>query len=267
MDTETRTADLWPDAELRAAPDGFTFDGYAAVFDIPSVRMAFPGVNGGRPFREVIHRGAFAKTLAEAPVIRLLWQHDDKTLPLASTRNGSIALSEDERGLRVTGTLPDDEWGRPIRNAIADGRIGGMSFRFQKVIDKFTNDTGEAVRHLHEVRLSHEVSITDNPAYPATSASVRAADGVESDGPVIWLTTDDIRRLHLEDRGLVDAAAMCCDACTTAGSACCTTGTCPDGCDGCPDCQDGNPPFGAMRSEPADPIKLSEMRARLDALR
>lgn len=277
--TEARSADLWPGVELRAAPDGFTFEGYAAVFDTPSVRMAFPGVNGGQPFREVVHRGAFAKTLAEAPVIRLLWQHDDSTLPLASTRNGSLTLSEDERGLRVSGTLPDDEWGRPVRNAIADGRIAGMSFRFQKVIDKFTKDAGEAVRHLHEVRLVHEVSVTDNPAYPATAAAVRSAGPVTANEPVIWLTADDIRALHLEGRAASSKGVpnnTCCEACDMGSTMdCCAMGECPSGCTGCRVCEDGNPPFGdltdmadQMNSAAADAAsKLAEKRARLDAIR
>lgn len=228
---EARSTVLWPDTEIRATPDGFGFDGYAAVFDTPSVRMAFPGVNGGRPFREVIHRGAFAKTLSEAPVIRLLWQHDEKALPLASTRNGSLSLAEDERGLRVSGTLPDDEWGRPVRNAIADGRIVGMSFRFQKVLDKFSTDAGEATRHLHEVRLVHEVSVTDSPAYPATTAAVRSA----GDEPEVWLTADELQALRA---GMPTSPTQpCCDACRT--SACCGPDPaieCPGGCPGCALC-------------------------------
>lgn len=228
--TESRSASLWPGAELRAAPEGLSFEGYAAVFDTPSVRLAFPGVNGGRPFREVIHRGAFAKTLAEAPTIRLLWQHDDRTLPLASTRNGSLALSEDDHGLRVSGTLPDDEWGRPVRNALSDGRVGGMSFRFQKVLDRFASEPDGDVRHLLEVRLVHEVSITDSPAYPATTAGVRSA----GDEPDVWLTEGELEAVRA---ARATAPAACCDAC--AGAACCGTdpaAECPDGCPGCDSC-------------------------------
>lgn len=176
MTYEIRTADLWPDAdyELRAAPDGFTFDGYAAVYNTPSVRMAFPQVNRGAPFREVIRAGAFTKTLSERTNVTLRYQHDMTALPLASTKGGTMTLSEDERGLRVQASLPDNEWGRPVRDAIARGDIGGMSFRFNKVLDKFERTGSETLRELLEVRLGPEVSVTDFPAYPDTIATVRA---------------------------------------------------------------------------------------------
>lgn len=176
MTFEIRTADLWPDAdfEMRATPEGFTFEGYAAVYNLPSVRMAFPSVGGGRAFREVIHSGAFTKTLSEAPDVTLRYQHNMTALPLGRTKAGTLALSEDARGLRVSANLPDNEWGRPVRDAIARGDISGMSFRFSKVIDKWSKDGDDNVRHLHEVKLGPEVSVTDFPAYPDTVATVRA---------------------------------------------------------------------------------------------
>jgi HK97 family phage prohead protease len=182
MTYEIRTADLWPDAdyELRAAPDGFTFDGYAAVYNLPSARMAFPNVGPDRqrmgiPYREVIRPGAFGKTLGEQQNITLRYQHSLVSLPLASTRGGTMELSDDVRGLRVKATLPDNEWGRPVRDAIARGDISGMSFRFQKVTENWDRDeSGGHVRNLLEVRLDKEVSVTEFPAFPDTIATVRA---------------------------------------------------------------------------------------------
>lgn len=176
MDYEIRTADLWPDVdyELRAASDGFTFEGYAAVYDRPSKMIAFPSVRGGAPFREVIQPGAFTKTLAETPDVTLRYQHQMSTLPLARTRAGTMTLAEDERGLRVLASLPDNEWGRPVRDSIARGDIAGMSFRFRKVLDRWSQDAGANLRTLLEVRLGPEVSVTDGlEAYPDTIATVR----------------------------------------------------------------------------------------------
>lgn len=176
MDFEVRTADLWPDAdfELRAEPTGLTLEGYAAVFNLPSLPMSFTQVGGGKRFREVIHSGAFSKTLSEHPDVTLRYQHDMTQLPLARTKSGTLELAEDERGLRVKAALPDNEWGRPVRDAITRGDIAGMSFRFQKVIDRWEQrDDGNHERHLLEVRLGPEVSVTDMPAYPDTSVAVR----------------------------------------------------------------------------------------------
>lgn len=178
MTMEIRTADLWPDVdyEMRAAPDGFTFEGYAAVYERESVRLAFPSVNKGRPFREWIEPGAFRKSLDAKPVVTLRYQHDMSALPLASTRSGTMTLEDDGRGLRVKANLPDNEWGRPVRDAVARGDIGGMSFRFQSVIEdnKGTASDGLPLRRLMEVRLGPEVSVTEFPAYPDTIATVRA---------------------------------------------------------------------------------------------
>ena len=178
MTYEIRTADLWPgvDYELRAAPDGFTFEGYAAVYQRESARLAFPSINRGRPFREVIEPGAFRKSLDSKPVVTLRYQHDMSSLPLASTRSGTMTLDDDGHGLRVKADLPDNEWGRPVRDAIARGDIDGMSFRFQSVIEdtKGTSSDGLRLRRLMEVRLGPEVSVTEFPAYPDTIATVRA---------------------------------------------------------------------------------------------
>lgn len=176
MDYEIRTADLWPDVdfELRAASDGLTFDGYAAVYDKPSALLAFPAVNGGRPFREMIAPGAFTKTLSELPDVTLRYQHNMMTPPLARTKAGTMTLSEDARGLRVQAMLPDNEWGRPFRDAIARGDISGMSFRFRAARDDWNRAADVPMRLLREVRLGPEVSVTDMPAYPDTVATVRA---------------------------------------------------------------------------------------------
>jgi hypothetical protein len=201
MTYEIRTADLWPDAdyELRAAADGFTFDGYAAVYDVPSARMSFPNIRSGVPFREIISPGAFGKTLAEKQNITLRYQHSLTSLPLASTRGGTMELSDDAHGLRVHANLPDNEWGRPVRDAIARGDISGMSFRFQKVLDKWDRGaSGDHIRNLLEVRLDKEVSVTDFPAFPDTIAAVRAlAEEAEVDPEQL---VDALRALKPEAR-------------------------------------------------------------------
>lgn len=172
---EIRTAEMWPDAdyEMRATSDGLTLDGYAAVFNLPSLPMSFPNVGGGKRFREVIHPGAFTRSLNAKPDMTLRYQHNLTTLPLGRTKSGTMELSEDDRGLRVRATLPDNEWGRPIRDAIARGDISGMSFRFAAAIDEWEQTADGNLRHLREVKLGPEVSITDYPAYPDTSVAVR----------------------------------------------------------------------------------------------
>lgn len=175
MDYEIRTAEMWPDAdyEMRASEEGLTLEGYAAVFGIPSLPMQFTGIGGGRRFREVVEPGAFSASLATVPDMTLRYQHQLTQLPLGRTKSGTLNLSEDERGLRVQANLPDNEWGRPVRDAIRRGDISGMSFRFSKVEERWSQDGQDRIRHLMVVNLGPEVSITDYPAYPDTSVHVR----------------------------------------------------------------------------------------------
>lgn len=213
MDFEIRTADMWPEAdyEMRAASDGLTLEGYAAVFNLPSLPMSFPNVGGGRRFREVIHPGAFARSLNAKPDVTLRYQHSLTTLPLGRTKAGTMDLSEDDRGLRVRASLPDNEWGRPIRDSVARGDISGMSFRFVAAMEDWEKDAdGGHIRNLREVKLGAEVSITDYPAYPDTSVAVRhLAEVVEVEADALAeafrVLRDPEAKLTVEQRDLLMA--------------------------------------------------------------
>lgn len=157
-------AETWPleDVEIRAEGDGLSFRGYAARFNSRSEDL------GG--FRETIKPGAFSKSLAQKRAIKMFLNHNDNIV-LASTRGGTLTLTEDDKGLLAETTLPDNEWGRPVADAVRRGDIDSMSFGFQTVRDSWSEDLSE--RELHEVRLFEVSPVTAWPAYPATSASVR----------------------------------------------------------------------------------------------
>lgn len=192
MTEEIRTADLWPiDMEMRAlGEDGFEFEGYAAKYNEPSLPLAFPQINRGRAFREVIRPGAFTKTLTERPDLALVVNHELKGIPLART-GGTMTITDDNVGLKIRATLPDNEMGRPVRDAIRRGDLRGMSFRFDKALDKWTPGSDQtSTRELLEVRLRSEVSMATFPAYDATEATVRALAeevGVDPDALIAGL--------------------------------------------------------------------------------
>jgi len=156
--------------ELRAEGDGRSFTGYAALFDQPSLPL---------PFTEYVKPGAFKRSLQSRNRMMLLWNHDTSN-PLASTRNGSLQLAEDARGLKVTATLPDTNLGRDLSVLIRDGVIDSMSFGFSVKRDSWSKD-GQT-RYLEDVSL-YEVSLVSTPAYEATAGtvSVRSTDGISAD--------------------------------------------------------------------------------------
>lgn len=168
--------------------DGLTLEGYAAVFDQQTEVDSWEG-----SFIETIRKGAFRKTIRErTPVL----QFDHGRHPLVgSIPIGRIAqLREDEQGLYVQARLSDNWLIEPVRNAIRDESIDGMSFRFEVVRDEWRDNTGKLLkagelmelmwdsgdrgpleRTLVELRV-RELGPVVFPQYEGTSVSVRARE-------------------------------------------------------------------------------------------
>jgi HK97 family phage prohead protease len=159
---EVRTNSV--DFEVRAEGDGMTFTGYASVFNSPSEDL------GG--FIEYVAPGAFKRSLQSRNEVKLLWNHDSGE-PLASLRGGTMQLVEDNRGLKVTATLPQTSRGRDVAELLRAKIIDSMSFGFNVIKDSWASDG--KTRTLESVRL-FEVSIVSFPAYEATTAQVRSGN-------------------------------------------------------------------------------------------
>jgi HK97 family phage prohead protease len=157
------------DFEVRAEGDGMTFTGYASVFNSPSEDL------GG--FVEYVAPGAFKRSLQSRNEVKLLWNHDSGE-PLASLRGGTMSLVEDERGLKVTASLPQTSRGKDVAELLRTKVIDSMSFGFNVIKDSWSRD-GQT-RTLESVRL-FEVSIVSFPAYEATTAQVRSAQTINPD--------------------------------------------------------------------------------------
>ncbi|MEU9861324.1 HK97 family phage prohead protease [Streptomyces sp. NPDC047971] len=176
--------------------DGRTLRGYAAVFGQGTEIDSWEGT-----FSEKIRKGAFRKTIREqTPVL----QFDHGRHPLiGSLPIGSIAdLREDDEGLYVEARITDNWLMQPVRDAISEGSVNGMSFRFEVVREQWTDvhgkvvrddeigqllwqpgDRGPLQRELIELKC-RELGPVVFPAYAGTSVSVRArdmADGLAAD--------------------------------------------------------------------------------------
>lgn len=143
-------------------------EGYAAVFNSPSEEIE----EWGFRFTEIIRPGAFAKTLKEADV-RALVNHDVHYV-LGRTSAGTLLLTEDKRGLAVDVEPPDTQWARDLMKSMRRGDVREMSFAFNVVKERFTEDSERrtVLRELLEVKL-FDVSVVTFPSYPTTSAAVR----------------------------------------------------------------------------------------------
>jgi HK97 family phage prohead protease len=203
MAAETRPRTVARDNLSREAPftllraegdepgDGLTLDGYGAVFDQVTEIDSWEGT-----FEEVIARGSFKKSLREmTPKV----QFDHGRHPLiGSIPIGRITeIGEDDRGLHVVARLTDNWLIQPVRDAIADEAVDGMSFRFSIVREEWRDAAGKVIkaedvdkalwypsalgydvvsplrRTLKEVKCA-EVGPVVWPAYDATSVGVRS---------------------------------------------------------------------------------------------
>jgi hypothetical protein len=147
-------------AELEVRAKGRKLEGYAAVFETRATIA---------DFNEIIARGAFADTLKSGDKLALL-DHDTGKL-LARTRNGSLKLATDDRGLHFEIEMPKTTLADDVL-ALADaGSLGGASFGFIATRDAWAG----SLRTLHAIDL-REISIVSAwPAYPQTSVSARSA--------------------------------------------------------------------------------------------
>ncbi|MGW7085022.1 HK97 family phage prohead protease [Streptomyces sp. NPDC054871] len=193
--------------------DGRALSGYAALFGQPTEINSWEG-----SFTETIRKGAFKKTIREqTPVM----QFDHGRHPLiGSIPIGSISdLREDDQGLYVEGRITDNWLMQPVRDAIAEKSVNGMSFRFEVVREEWRDANGKVVkpdevydllwmpgdrgplqRELIELKC-RELGPVVFPAYAGTSVSVRARD--VADG----LALDDEMTRRIRHSLARDAAA------------------------------------------------------------
>lgn len=109
--------------EMRTAQGGAEgeniVEGYAAVFERPTVLYTENGVE----YCEIISRTAFAGVDLSDVVMN--YNHTGK--PVARTRNGSLVLTIDDTGLKVTARLGGTQEARAMYEEIKGGYIGYSS--------------------------------------------------------------------------------------------------------------------------------------------
>lgn len=146
--------------------------GYAALFNTLSEDL------GG--FREQLQAGAFSDALASSDV-RALINHD-ANLVLGRNTSGTLTMREDASGLYIEVTPPETQAARDLVEVMKRGDVNQMSFAFTvgKEDQTWTREgTGPWLRTIKRVNRLYDVSVVTYPAYPQTTAAVRALEDVE----------------------------------------------------------------------------------------
>lgn len=155
--------------------DGLSFEGYAAVFNTPTrIDNWMEGT-----FDETILPGAFARSIA-ATTPKFQFDHGRHPL-IGSIPLGNITeMKEDNTGLFVRARMTDNWLVQPVRDAVANQSVDGMSFRFTVPDggETWTETKGQVPqRQLSQVDCA-ELGPVVFPAYDKTTAKVRSMLGL-----------------------------------------------------------------------------------------
>jgi len=170
------------DLQFRAEPtedDKMEIKGYAAVFNSPETYG----------YTELIAPTAFDE--ADLSDVVLRYNHEDTFMVLARTRNKSLKLNVDDKGLYMDAVLQDDiQSHKDIFNAIKSGLIDKQSFAF--VVDEDNYDYDTDTRTITKIGKVYDVSVVDQPFYNATDVSVaRSGDNNE-----FMVRRNELRKEH-----------------------------------------------------------------------
>lgn len=160
---ETRTFDITGlQTRDSTSEEPNAISGYAAVFNSPTTI--------GDWFTETITPGAFARAISENGDIRALFNHNWDNV-LGRTKNGTLRLEEDDRGLKFEVELPNTSVARDLTESMKRGDINQCSFGFIPIEETWNYEVEPITRTISEVEL-FEISVVSIPAYDDTEASL-----------------------------------------------------------------------------------------------
>lgn len=140
-------------------------EGYASTFE-PYEMMEIDG----EKYYERIDRNAFDE--ADMSDVVFLLDHTGRVY--ARTKNGSIELSVDERGLYTKTDLSRTEKAREVAEDIAVGNYTQMSFSF--IVDKDHFDRASRTRVIDKIKKVFDISAVGFPANPNTNIGLSMRD-------------------------------------------------------------------------------------------
>lgn len=167
--------------EIRAIPEEFTdgkiVEGYATTFNQPYELYS----DAQYTLNEQVDSRAFDDT----DMSDVIMQYDHEGRVFARGSNGTLDLSVDDHGLKITADLGGTEIGRQLYEEIKGGYTNKMSFGFTVSKDERTEeydyDTGHTtiLRTITGIGKLYDVSAVSLPANNATEISARSyCDGV-----------------------------------------------------------------------------------------
>lgn len=176
-------------AEMRALDnetDEMIIAGYPIIFNSPATHG----------WTEIIDERALDNTdMTDVP---LKYNHDDSHLIMARTRNNSLELKKDEKGLYMRATLIDTQSNKDIYKSIKSGLLDKMSFAF--IVDKDEYDYDTDTRKILSIEKLFDVSVVDMPFYDATSVYARGLEASDFEEKRQQLREQEEQKRALEEK-------------------------------------------------------------------
>jgi len=149
-------------------------EGYPVVFDQEAyIDCGWDG------WYEKIDRNAFAN--ADISDVALKYNHNDNIFILARTRNDSLKLTFDDKGIFIHAELIDTQTNRDVYKMVQSGLLSEGSFAFTVTDDKEELVDGQVHRTITGIGKLFDVAICPNGAYGnLTEIYARSYDLLES---------------------------------------------------------------------------------------
>ena len=111
--------------------------------------------------------------------VPMKYNHMDSFLIIARTKNQSLQLRSDEKGLKVRAELLDTQHNKDIYKMVKSGLLESMSFAFTVKDQEWDHEGDIPRRYIKEIDRLYDVSIVDIPAYDSTSIYARSLESME----------------------------------------------------------------------------------------
>ena len=159
---------------LEGRDDGMIVEGYATTFDQPYRLYEDDGL--------VINEQVDARAFDGAQLGDVIFQYNHTGRVFARTRNNTLEITPDEKGLFIRADLSGTEEGRKLYEEIKGGYTDRMSFGFtvaEDRTDKTADDPRTYLRTITKIGRLFDVSAVSIPANDFTEISARSyVDGI-----------------------------------------------------------------------------------------
>lgn len=146
-------------------------EGYAVRFNEPTVLWEYDG----KEYKEQVDDRAFD----DADLSDVIFNYNHSGKVIARTRNKTLQLSVDDKGLYIKARVDGTEEGRRIYEEIKGGYIDRMSYSY--TVSEAAYDSENRMRTIRKIKKLYDVSAVDIPAYDTTSIYARSLIDAEKE--------------------------------------------------------------------------------------